>query len=156
MRRYRHILAAVDFSHISKVVIEQAKELAELHNAHLALLHVVPNLPLAAEPFGEPAGLVVSPEILQQQLANAQQELERLATAAQLPLHVERAVIEGMEVSDSILEFAASKHSNLIVMAHSGKRGFLGLLGSTATSVVKHARCDVLVLREQAEDQILP
>lgn len=155
MPRYQHIVAAVDFSPLSAAVIKQAQQLAETYNARLSLVHVVQDMPIATEPFGEPAGLVLSQELLQHHRDKAQHDLDALATRFALPLNVERAVVEGIDPADSILEFAQSKHTDLIVLAHSGKRGFFGLLGSTATAVVKGAHCDVLVLREDSEDKLL-
>ncbi|QLQ34212.1 MAG: universal stress protein [Candidatus Thiothrix singaporensis] len=58
---------------------------------------------------------------------------------------------EGISTHTSILDFADAKQVDLIVIAHSGKKGFLGFLGSTADSVVRSAHCDVLVLRNKAE-----
>lgn len=155
MPRYQHIVAAVDFSPLSATVINQAKQLAETYDARLSLLHVVQDMPIATEPFGEPAGLVLSQELIQHHREKAQQDLDALAARFALPLSVERAVIEGIDAADSILEFAQNKHADLIVLAHSGKRGFFGFLGSTATAVVKAAHCDVLVLRENSEDKLL-
>lgn len=146
MQRYQHILAPVDFSDASNGVIERALELAEHYDARLTLLHVVENMPLGIEPFGEPSSLVLSVEIQEQQLSNATAKMQALAQQFSLPLSVEQAVLEGFTTS-TLLEFAQEKQVDLIVIAHSGKKGFLGFLGSTADAVVKSAHCDVLVVR---------
>ena len=52
-----------------------------------------------------------------------------------------------MSTTETILEVAEAENINLIVLGHSGNKGFFGLLGSTATAVVKSAKCDVLVVR---------
>jgi universal stress protein A len=149
MQRYQHILAAIDFTPGSNTVIERALELAQTHDARLTLLHVVQDVPIGAEPFGEPAGLVLNEEIHQQHLASAHDRMQALAEQFALPLHVERAIVEGISTHHAILEFADDKRADLIVVAHSGKKGFLGFLGSTAESVVKAAHCDVMVLRNK-------
>ena len=146
MQRYQHILAPVDFSDASNGVIERALELAEHYDARLTLLHVVENMPLGIEPFGEPSSLVLSVEIQEQQLSNATAKMQALAQQFSLPLSVEQAVLEGFTTS-TLLAFAQEKQVDLIVIAHSGKKGFLGFLGSTADAVVKSAHCDVLVVR---------
>ena len=146
MQRYQHILAPVDFSDASNGVIKRALELAEHYDARLTLLHVVENMPLGIEPFGEPSSLVLSVEIQEQQLSNANAKMQALAQQFSLPLSVEQAVLEGFTTS-TLLEFAQEKQVDLIVIAHSGKKGFLGFLGSTADAVVKSAHCDVLVVR---------
>lgn len=151
MQPYQHILAAIDFSPGSHPVIQRAMEMAESHDARLTLLHVVQDVPIGAEPFGEPAGLVLSEEIHQQHLASAEDRMQAIAAQFALPLNVERAIIEGIATAPAILDFADSKQVDLIVIAHSGKKGFLGLLGSTADSVVKSAHCDVMVLRNKAQ-----
>ncbi len=146
MQRYQHILAPVDFSDSSNGVIKRALELAEHYDARLTLLHVVENMPLGIEPFGEPSSLVLSVEIQEQQLSNANAKMQALAQQFALPLSVEQAVLEGFTTS-TLLAFAQEKQVDLIVIAHSGKKGFLGFLGSTADAVVKSAHCDVLVVR---------
>lgn len=146
MHRYQHILAPVDFSSMAAPVIKRAKELAETYDARLSILHVVQDVPLGAEPFGEPSALVLNEELREQQLQQAEEKLGELATQYDLPLNVDRAITEGF-ATDSILEFATERQVDLIVIAHSGKKGFFGLLGSTADTVVKSAKCDVLVMR---------
>lgn len=150
MKNYQHLLAPIDFSNISSEVIQRAKNMAEIHDARLSLLHVVPDMPVGAEPFGEPSSLVLSEEIHEQQLSHAEEKMQELAEKFALPLSVERAVREGL-ITDTILEFVEEKNVDLIVIAHSGKKGFLGLLGSTADAVVKSAHCDVMVIRTHEE-----
>lgn len=150
MHHYQHLLAPIDFSGTSANVLKRARELAEMYDARLTLLHVVEDMPIGAEPFGEPSSLVLSEELRQQQLATAEKKMQALAQQFNLPLSVERAIEEGF-TTDTILEFARHKQVDLIVIAHSGKKGFLGFLGSTADAVVKSAHCDVLVLRSKAE-----
>ncbi len=150
MHRYTHILAPVDFSDMGAAVIRRAKNLAELFDARLTILHVVQDVPLGAEPFGEPTSLILSEEIREQQLQHAEEKLEQLANEFDLPLSVDRAITEGF-TTDAILEFGEERRADLIVIAHSGKKGFLGLLGSTANAIVKSAKCDVLVVRNFQE-----
>ncbi|MEB4590875.1 universal stress protein [Candidatus Thiothrix sp. Deng01] len=151
MQRYQHVLAPVDFSARSSELIKRALEIAETHDARLTLLHVVQDAPVGAEPFGEPSGLVLSEEIREQHLTAAQEKMRELAEQYDLPLNVDRAIEEGISTHTSILDFADAKQVDLIVIAHSGKKGFMGFLGSTADSVVRSAHCDVLVLRNKAE-----
>ncbi|WMP18535.1 universal stress protein [Thiothrix lacustris] len=148
MFNYQHILAPIDLSDSSNPVIQRARELAEHYDARLTLLHVVENIPLGAEPFGEPSSLMMNEELHQQQLRNANQKMQTLTTPFSLPLNVEQTIKEGFTTS-TILEFANHKQIDLIVIAHSGKKGFLGFLGSTADAIVKSADCDVLVVKHQ-------
>lgn len=152
MHGYQHVLAPVDFSDTGSIVIKRAKEIAERYDTRLSLLHVVQDVaPLGAEPFGEPSALIINEELREQQLKQAEEKLEELANQHDLPLSVDRAIAEGF-TTDAILEFASEKQVDLIVIAHSGKKGFFGLLGSTADSVVKSAKCDILVIRNLADE----
>lgn len=146
MSRYQHLLAAIDFSETSTRVIERARELAETYDARLTLLHVVESIPLGLEPFGETSSLYLGEELREQQLTNAETGMQTLMQRLQLPLSVDPAIQEGF-TTETILAFAKDKQVDLIVIAHSGKKGFLGFLGSTANAVVKSAHCDVLVIR---------
>lgn len=148
MNRYQHILAAIDFSEISARVVECARELAEAYDARLTLLHVVENTPLGLEPFGETSSLYLAEELRLQQINDAQTNIQALMERFQLPLSVAPMIEEGF-ATDTILAFAKNKHVDLIVIAHSGKKGFLGFLGSTANAVVKSAHCDVWVVRHR-------
>ncbi|EIJ35898.1 universal stress protein [Thiothrix nivea] len=149
MQHYRHILAPIDFSARSNDVIKRALELAEAHDARLTLLHVVQDVPIGAEPFGEPSGLILSEELREQHLASTEKKMHELTEQYKLPISVDRAIEEGISTPTAILDFATEKQVDLIVIAHSGKKGLLGFLGSTADSIVKSANCDVLVLRNK-------
>lgn len=146
MYRYQHLLAAIDFSEANHSVIERARELAEHYDARLSLLHVVEDVPLGVEPFGDPSSLLLNEELRQQQLSLAKNSMQTLAQQFNLPLSVEQAIEEGFTTS-TILAFAENKQVDLIVIAHSGKKGFLRFLGSTADALVKSAHCDVMVIR---------
>lgn len=150
MSRYQHLLAAIDFSETSTGVIERARELTRTYDARLTLLHVVESVPLGIEPFGETSSLYLGEELRLQQLKNAEASMQTLIQHFQLPLSVDPAVQEGFTTA-TILQFAKDKQVDLIVIAHSGKKGLLGFLGSTANAVVKSAHCDVLVIRHHSD-----
>ncbi|SEA67825.1 universal stress protein A [Thiothrix caldifontis] len=147
MYRYQHLLAPIDFSNSSINVVQRARELAEMYDARLTLLHVLEDVPLGIEPFGESTSLMLNEELRNQQRENAEKQMQSLIQQLNLPLSVEPAIKEGF-ATDTILEFAQHKNIDLIVIAHSGKKGFLGFLGSTANAVVKATQCDVLVMRD--------
>lgn len=146
MQDYQHLLAPIDFSEMTEAVVQRAKNLAEIYDARLTLLHIVPDIPIGAEPFGEPSSIILGEELHEERLNTANVRMQELAQQFDLPLSVERAVREGL-ITDTILEFCEEKDIDLVVIAHSGKKSFLGLLGSTADAVVKSAKCDVMVIR---------
>lgn len=146
MKHYQHILVPVDFSEMGEHVLNQAQAAANLYKADLTLLHVVQDVPPGVDAFGEASGLIMAGEIEQQLLENAKAQLQRLTEQKDLPSDAVRVEL-GITVTDCILEVAEELAIDLIVIGHSGKKGFLGFLGSTATDVVKSAKCDVLVVR---------
>jgi universal stress protein A len=146
MKHYQHILVPLDFSEMGELVLEQAQATASLYNAGLTLLHVVQDVPPGVDAFGEASGLIMAGEVEQQLLENAREQMQRLAEKRGLPADAIRVEL-GITVTDSVLEVAEELGIDLIVIGHSGKKGFLGFLGSTATAVVKSAKCDVLVVR---------
>ena len=86
MHRYQHILAAIDFSHANNAVIERARELAEHYDARLTLLHVVEDVPLGAEPFGEPSSLIPERRTTSATTQSCQSQMQALAQQFNLPL----------------------------------------------------------------------
>lgn len=151
MPHYQHILAPVDFSPTCEKVVVQALELAKFYDAKMTLLHSVQDIPVGAEPFGEPAMLALSEELEQQWEENARNQMQALADKFELPLSVARQVVHGF-ANDTILQFAQEQGVDLIVIGHSGRKGFFGLLGSTANKVVKSAHCNVLVIHQTPTD----
>jgi universal stress protein A len=146
MKRYHHILAPVDFSTTCEKVVEHAMELAKFYDAQLTLLHSVQDTILISEPFGEPNMAVLNTELQEQWIEQAQTQMRLFAEKLALPPSVEQKVEVGF-ATDTILQFAEEHAIDLVVIGHSGKKGFLGLLGSTANAVVKSAKCNVLVVQ---------
>jgi len=146
MKSYQHVMVPIDFSDMSASIVMRAQELAEHYNASLSLLHVVQDVPISIEPFGEPASVVMYEELRDVQLEHAKTQMQTLADQLKLPLSVAREIREGI-VSTTVLAAAEEKAVDLLVIGHSGNTGFFGFMGSTATYVVKGAHCDVLVIR---------
>lgn len=147
MFAYQHILVPVDFSPVSKRSIHRAQELAAYYQACLTVLHIVEDIPLSATAFGDVGAIYLSPASQEQQTQNDRMKLADLAKEMNLDSSVKLEVVEGYPNS-SINSYAEEKQVDLIVVGHSAKHGLLGLLiGSTAETVTKHAKCDVLVMR---------
>ena len=126
------ILCAIDFSQESLHASEYAFFLAQEHKAHLALLHVV------GGSMDEPASHAV------QLLSQALREL--ISLQAELSYEPE-IVVTGGPVADRILEFAAERSANLIVMGVRGVGAFASQasrFGSIAHAVISRSPCPVL------------
>ena len=126
------ILCAIDFSQESLHASEYAFFLAQEHKAHLALLHVV------GGSMDEPPSHAV------QLLSQALREL--ISLQPQLSYEPE-IVVKGGPVADRILEFAAERSADLIVMGVRGVGAFASQasrFGSIAHEVISRSPCPVL------------
>ncbi|HEX8181656.1 MAG TPA: universal stress protein [Pyrinomonadaceae bacterium] len=143
----RSILLPTDFSECAECALPYATQMARTAGARLICLHVVEPVmsPVGYAPVAEPMPAVDLGEQLQQ---SAERELPRLAEREECAgLDVEELIVHG-EAAGEIVRVAAERDVDLIVLSSHGRTG-LGrmLFGSTAESVVRHARCPVLVVK---------
>lgn len=144
---YMHILVAVDFSTSSAQVAGRATEIARQHGARVSLLHVVDYLP----PLGFADDFMPSPALLVDEgelIKHGKSSLELFAQKENFSDQVPRHVLLGTPKQE-IVDFASRQNVDLIVLGSHGRQGFGRLLGSTASSVLNHATCDVLAVRIQ-------
>ena len=135
---FQTILVPIDLSHTEKgkIMIDAANKLGG-KSARLVLINVSEDIPnyVAVE---LPEGMV---KRLRQEAAD---ELEGMAKAA--GIHAEIEVRSGRPAT-AILAAADETQADLIIIA-SHRPGLQDyLLGSTASGVVRHAKCSVLVMR---------
>ncbi len=136
------ILVAVDHSARAPLVLDTAVDLARRLGAKLHVVHVVgiaPEISLEKLP--------VSPEGARAALLGHAKEALRGVTAA-LPAEL----VGGEEVRigspwSAICSAAEDLGAELIVIGSHGYSGLDRILGTTASKVVNHARCSVLVVR---------
>ena len=135
---YKTILVPIDMSHIAegKANIDLAAQHAAT-GASIILLNVVEEIPNWAA-VELPAGL------LDKSLEASQSELKAIAAAAGMKVEVE---VRTGHSYNTILDVAEEKNADLIIIA-SHRPGLQDyFLGSTASKVVRHANCSVLVVR---------
>jgi nucleotide-binding universal stress UspA family protein len=135
---YKTILVPIDIAHIanSNTIIDIAKSHAS-EGTKIILLNVVEEIPNWAA-VEIPAG------ILEKSRQISREELNAVAKASGIEMDVEIRMGHSYQ---TILEMAAEKAAELIIVA-SHKPGFQDyFLGSTAAKIVRHARCSVLVVR---------
>lgn len=143
MASYRKILLAVDFSEFNRQTAARARDLADQFGGEMGLIHVVEPAPL-----GDPAYGVAMPfdfDLTGQMVEAAKLKLGKLAEDWGVP--GERQWVEVGSPKAVIVRVAAEQHFDLIVIGTHGRHGIGALLGSTASSVIHHAECDVLVVR---------
>lgn len=148
---YKHILIATDGSELAAKGVDAGLALAAALRASVTLVTV-------SEPWvdampGDPTAMSLSSELrgdyLQAKSAEAQAILDAAqakAAAAGVAASVE--YVPERVPADAILDTAAARGADLIVMASHGRRGLRKLLlGSQAQAVVSGGRLPVLVVR---------
>lgn len=140
---YQNILVAADFSEHGERAVERARDLARLYGAGLSIIHVVEYLPVMDSSFGPIAPFDV--ELTDQMIDAARKRLAALADGAGIP--EERQWVEMGSPKAEIIRIAKEQNVDLIVVGSHGRHGITLLLGSTASSVMHHAECDVLAVR---------
>jgi len=142
LNAYTHILVPTDFSDPSKKAAQRAVDLAGRYKARLTFLHAVEEMVLYDE-FYEPMfdNMVEVDEVRMnragEQLAQLVKDLDAGDAHTEVILGYPKHVI---------LEYAKAHDVDLIVMGYHSDL-LSRLMGSTASSVVHHAECDVLTVR---------
>ncbi|MDT7690547.1 MAG: hypothetical protein QOE46_3306 [Acidobacteriota bacterium] len=147
----RSILLPTDFSECARHAVPVAAEFARLLGARVICLHVVEPLVQSVgwTPLAEPLPAVELGEQLEE------------SALRDLPAFSQSEEFEGLEVEDliargepaaEIVRAAGEQGVGMIVISSHGRTG-LGriLFGSTVESVVRHARCPVLVVKPPEE-----
>lgn len=131
------IIVGTDLSAASTGALDVALALAELRGeTYVTLVHV-----------GDPAG---SPAARDEALENARIHLEELAQKyAASKVTVRTELLLG-EPDQTLLQFAETEDSNLIVIAARSKGGPIMRLGSTSSKLVARATVPVLLVRDPA------
>lgn len=145
MKKYRHILVAIDLTEEAPEVLESAQTLAGLYGASLSVLTVIRPLTYAY------AGIEMA--TMGQALMNfeveaeasARKRLESLCAPLGIPAD-RRHIIFGAPAPE-VRDRAKSLGADLIVMGSHGRHGLGLILGSTANGVLHGAPCDVLTVR---------
>jgi nucleotide-binding universal stress UspA family protein len=139
---FEHILLAVDGSENSYKAAQFAADLAKAMNSErLRIVVAYDRIP----PFlGEPN----LQQAINARLSEAQEVLQKAVNiVGDTPAEVHTELIEG-DAAESIIDVAATRNSDVIVMGSRGLGRLAGLvLGSTSQKVVSHAPCPVLIVR---------
>lgn len=141
------LLAAIDFSPVSKSIVRQAIELAGGLNAKLTVLHVVrPPTPAATE-YSFLVQIETGVAIIDAMQKHAANRLRRLRT--QLAKHGIRAeVLQAVgDPAALVLERAAKLPADCIILGSHGHSSFYDLvIGSVAQKILRRAKCPVLIV----------
>ncbi len=139
---FRNILVPVDLAEmaIAKAAIEQAAELATQSGGALRLLNVQTLLPATFMDY-VPADFDADMRI------NAELSLNHIADKVPLPRDRISTAVRIGGIYPEILAEADARGSDLIVIGSHRPAMSTYLLGSNAKTVVRHAKCSVLVVR---------
>jgi len=145
MSNYKHILIAADFSNHNKLVCEKARAIAARNQAKLSICHIVEDFPItdfAYEPM-----ISVDIDMRDALLDSAKKQITELANT--LEIATENQWVEFGSPNRDIVRLGEENQVDLIVVGSHGRHGIQLLLGSTANSILHHAKCDVLAVRLQ-------
>lgn len=140
------IVVPLDGSDSSFRAAKYAVTLANMANAEIIFMHAVVNPPYVEY---RAVGPMISTYIDE---AKRQAEMwyvnaGDLAAKNGVKFSTE-TILDIVSAADSIVNYAASKKADLIVIGTKGRTGLKRfLLGSVASGVVAHAKCSVLVVR---------
>lgn len=148
--KLKQILVPVDFSECSKKALRYAVPFAKEFEATITLISVV-YVPYHGSDF---EGINL-PLLEAEMRETATKQIESLA-GSEIPAEVpRRTLIRVGRPFHEITEAAKELETDLIILATHGRTGLKHmLLGSTAENVMRHAKCPVLIVREQEHEFI--
>jgi nucleotide-binding universal stress UspA family protein len=138
------ILVAYDGSEPARDAIRLCAALPLDDNAEISVVSVMPMIHMYRQDIRQQLN-----PIWQQQKHARKQELEQTVGSLQWTTpHVTPELLEGADVAEVILDIAASRAIDLVVIGSKGRSTFKRfLLGSSTSDVAGHAPCSVLVVR---------
>jgi universal stress protein A len=143
MEAYQHVLLAADFTPHGGRVAQRAADLARLYQAELSVCHAVDSLPIAESVYGPI--IPFDGDLTTELVAAAEKQLAILGENYGIPEDRQWVVIGSPKTE--ILVLAEEHEADLIVVGSHGRHGLGLLLGSTASSILHHAKCDVMAVR---------
>jgi nucleotide-binding universal stress UspA family protein len=150
------ILLAIDDSEFSRAATNELIEHMRPESTTVHVLHVLELDKMIPIAFDFARGSEYGPEVAAH-VQNSRAGAERLVAEAARQLKEARfatatAIGEG-DPRHTILNYAAEKKCDCIVMGSHGRRGFdRFFMGSVSESVVRHAHCSVHIVRMRGGD----
>jgi nucleotide-binding universal stress UspA family protein len=140
---YKRIVLAVDLAEptLSPKGLAQAVELAKTGGSELRLVNVQPVMPATFMEY-------VPVDFDAEQAKLATEALDAILTAVDLPPERKTAATRAGGIYHELLQEASEWDADLIVVGSHRPVMSDYLLGSNAKTIVRHAQCSVLVVRE--------
>ena len=140
---YKRIVLAVDLAEPAPTPkgLEQALELTKASGGELRLVNVQPVIPATFMEY-------VPADFDEEQSKRAKESLDGIVVAVDLPQERKSAVARAGGIYHELLQEASEWGADLIVVGSHRPVMSDYLLGSNAKTIVRHAQCSVLVVRE--------
>ena len=154
MIQLKKIVAAVDFSAHSDIVLKYAAEFSQAFGAKVVLCHVIAKADTLSQlpPTGEG---YFPPNYEELQRQAAEKEAQRAIGAAGLK-EASLTIVAGTPFVE-IVKLARSENADLLIVGTHGRGAVAhALLGSVAEKVVRKAPCPVLTVREGEHEFVAP
>lgn len=143
MAKYQNILVAVDGSEEAKRALIKAADMAAENNAHLIIVHVTDLRYLTRLELYEKSIMAQAEKHGQELLDGYKKEAKRFGVE-----NVNTVLEYGSPRTEIPKTIAAKYEADLIVVGATGLNAVERLLiGSVSEAIIRHAACDVLVVR---------
>lgn len=139
---FKTILVPVDLSEVeaAQPAIDKGAALAAISDGTLRLIYVRFIVPVTYMEFMPPA-------FDDEQQADAEKKLADIAATVKLPSDRVSAVVRFGSIYNEVLDEAEKTGADLVVIGSHRPTMATFLLGSNASTIVRHAKCSVLVVR---------
>lgn len=140
---FKQILVPVDLAEVdvSRPALDKAIALAGITGAKVALVYVRSIMPVTFMEY-------VPPSFDEEQQNQCEKEITELAATLTLPKDKVGTAVRMGSVYNEVLAEAKKIGADLIVVGSHRPGMATYLLGSNASTIVRHAECSVLVIRE--------
>ncbi|MGH0030275.1 MAG: universal stress protein [Myxococcota bacterium] len=153
MSDYEQIVVPYDFSAHSRAALATASDLARRLGAKLHLVHVILQPSFSYGHGGYGAAAAPPPPVMPELREQAEASLRDVAAGVAGPLAAEPHVLEGGDVTETLLLAAEKLGADLIVMGTHGRTGLAHVfLGSVTERMLRRAPCPVLGVQAPEED----
>lgn len=141
MPTYSNVLAGLDLTPDSLIILKKAHAIAHQNNANLIVTHII-------EPLAFAYGGDVPVNLAEAQDMMGEQASTRLANLVkETGINVQEEIIAIGDTASELRRLAEEKNVDLILVGSHGRHGLALLFGSTASGVLRGAPCDVLAIR---------
>jgi universal stress protein F len=139
---FRNLLVPVDIAEpeTSTPAIDRAVAMAQASSGTIRLIYIRSVLPVTYREF-------IPPHFDEEQQAECEAKLAAVADAVPLPKERVSSVVHMGSVYNGVLHEAEKIGADLIVVGSHRPTMATYLLGSNAATIVRHAKCSVLVVR---------